>query len=142
MEKVREMRELKIVAQNRTGMLADLTKRISGRGVNIENACAYNAGGDAFFHLIVSDPDNVRDVLREGEYHVEERNVILMSLENRPGALSEIAEKFKAEGIDLEYIYGTTSEAGSITNMVFSSANNRKAMEVARFMLSLSRWGK
>jgi hypothetical protein len=142
MEKVRAGREIKIYTDNKVGILADITDKISKAGINIEDICAYAADEQAVFYLITTDNEKIKDIIgRENMYKTEERDVVIMCMENRPGALSEIAEKFKEENIDIKYLYGTNTGKGE-TTIVFSSDNNTKAFEVANFILSLSGWGK
>ena len=141
MEKVKISKEIRFVTENKVGQLADVTSRLSRAGINIEDICAYAVGEKAYFSLLVDNDEKARTVLKEN-YPVEESEVIVMALENRPGALSEVAEKLKQEKIDLDYIFGTTSPTGERTIVVFSSSDNEKALEAARYILSLSNWGR
>ena len=56
----------------------------------------------------------------------------MAELPNQIGALKEAADKLKAAGIDLEYIYGTTCSCDCDCDclLVFSSNNNTQAIEV------------
>ncbi|MCM8830176.1 MAG: ACT domain-containing protein [Candidatus Omnitrophica bacterium] len=142
MEKVEKRSELKVIVKDRVGATADIAKLISERGVNIEDICVYTMGGDAIFYLITQDNSQMAKIISDKGYKVEEREVVVMSLENRPGALQKVAEKLKEENIDIKYLYGTMSGKGENTTLVFSSNNNEKAIEVLKYILSLSGWGR
>lgn len=142
MENVKKVKELKVNVPDNVGALADVTEIISGCSVNIDNICAYGVGGEAIFYIVTADNLKIREVLEKKGCKTDEREVILLSLENRPGALLKVAEKLKEEHIDIKYIYGTTSSQGDRTNIVFSSVDNDRAVEVLKFVLSLSRWGR
>ncbi|MCM8762719.1 MAG: hypothetical protein NC905_00395 [Candidatus Omnitrophica bacterium] len=142
MEKVEKRSELKVIVEDRVGAIADITRLTSEKGVNIDDICVYTMGGDATFYLITQDNNRMAKIFADKGYKVEEREVVVMSLENRPGALQKVAEKLKEENIDIKYLYGTMSGKGENTTLVFSSNDNEKAIEVLKYILSLSEWGR
>jgi hypothetical protein len=129
MEKVRKAREIKITTENKTGITADLTDLIAGQGVNIENICLYTAGDRAYFQILSNNNESVRKALEGRGFSIEEREVIVIELWNRPGMLSKAAIRFKKEGISLQSMYGTTSPGGERTTIVFCADDNEKAAE-------------
>ncbi len=143
MEKVRLAQEIILTTGNRVGLLADVSGVLSEKGINIVSISAYTIGKDANFHLIVSDYEQAREILsaQKDGYRLEDREVVVMTLENRAGGLAAVAKKFREEKIDLDYIYATTVEEGGLATVVFSSRDNARAVEIARYILSLSNWG-
>ena len=142
MEKVEKRKELKVIVKDRVGAIADVSRLVSQKGVNIEDICVYTISGDAIFHLITEDNDKLAKLFTEKGYRTEEREVVVMSLENRAGALQKVAEKLKEENIDVKYLYGTMSGKVENTTLVFSSNDNEKAVEVLKYILSLSEWNR
>jgi len=142
MENVEKRKELKVIVKDRVGAIADVSRLASQKGVNIEDICVYTISGDAIFYLITEDNDKLAKIFSEKGYRVEEREVVVMSLENRAGALQKVAEKLKEENIDVKYLYGTMSGKGENTTLVFSSNDNEKTVEVLRYILSLSEWNR
>lgn len=126
---VRIGKQLEIVTPNKVGMLAEVTGVIADSGVNIDALCAFVKGNKAYFLVITNDNAKAKSALRKRKFQVKETNVVLADLENRVGAVREMGDKLKAEKIDLDYIYGTTSGSGSAL-LVFSSNKNKKAIEV------------
>jgi hypothetical protein len=129
MEKVLKKNELKVTVENRTGVLADVTHLLAEKGINIENFCAYIAAGQAVFYLLTNDNEKAKMILSEKGYQIEEREVIVLSLWNRPGALSEVATLFKQKNINLQNVYGTSSMGGEKMTMIFLAEDNEKASE-------------
>jgi hypothetical protein len=129
MEKVKKGRELKITTENKTGITADVTDLIAEHGVNIENICLYTVGDRAYFHILSNNNEQVRKAIEGRGYAIEEREVIILELWNRPGMLSKAAIRFKQEKISLHSMYGTTSPGGERTTIVFSAEDNEKAAE-------------
>ncbi|MBN1445336.1 MAG: hypothetical protein JW957_04425 [Candidatus Omnitrophica bacterium] len=143
MEKVIRKNELKVLTKDRVGAIAELSKMISEKGVNIEDICVYTLGGDVAFYIVTDDNKKLSGILSKKGYRFEERQVVMLSLENRPGALQEVADKLKQENIDIKYLYGTTASCkGENTTIIFSSSDDEKAIEVLKFVLSLSDWAR
>jgi hypothetical protein len=135
MEKVTTKKELRVTAENRLGILAEVTGLVAAQGVNIENVCAYVSEKKAILHLITNDNEKAIRALGGRGYHIEEDEVIVLLLWNRPGALSEVAAMFKNKGLDLQYVYGTTSPEGAAMTVVFYPDDDHKAMESFETMI-------
>ncbi len=135
MEKVNRRKEIVIETVNKAGTLAEITDAVAGKGVNIEHFCAYTIGDKAVFCLLTSDNEKAKASLQAKGLQVRETEVILLRLWNRPGSLASVAKKMKQNGIDLEYVYGTSSQIGERMTFIFSTKDNDKAAEVAAEMV-------
>jgi len=122
---VKKEKQLTVVVHNTAGTLADVTGVVADKGANIENVCAY-----AVVHLLTDDNEKTRAALEKEGYRVVETEVIVVQMWNRPGSLSAVATKFRQHGINIQYVYGTSSLAGEKMTFVFSSEDNDKAAEV------------
>ena len=129
MMKARMAKEAIIRIRNRIGVLAQVTKTIADKGVNIEAVIATVEGGDAVIRLVTGDHQRTIDVLRELRPDVQEAKVVLAEVEHKPGLLRHITEKLAQENIDLYYLYGTATDAHTCL-VAFASANNDRAVMV------------
>ena len=132
MAKVRPGKELLAVTENKVGMLAEVCSTVSGAGVNIQAINAYALDNKANFRLVTDNNQKVQGALQAKGYKVNEQDVVMVELPNRVGVLKETADKLKARGIDLEYIYGTTCSGGCDCLLVFASNNNAQAIEALK----------
>lgn len=124
-------KELFVQTPNKVGMLAEVTSKVAGKGVNIEGLNAYAIEDKAYFRLVVSDTEKAKLAL--SGFEIEDKEVVVVELENRVGAAKEIALKLKEAGIDLSYVYGSTCGCGGSgcgCLFIFSSNNNKKAVAV------------
>jgi hypothetical protein len=135
MEKVTKEKQLKVTTDNKLGMLAEVTRLVADNGVNIENFCVYASGEKAVFYLLTSDNEKAKNALQGKGYQIEETEVILLRLWNRPGSLASVTSKLRPHGINLEYVYGTSSLDGERMTVVFSSDDNERASEVFTTMI-------
>jgi hypothetical protein len=59
------------------------------------------------------------DLLSQNEYIFDIMPVIAIEIENRPGELARVASKFGEEGININYVYGSVSDADGTCLFVF-----------------------
>jgi len=130
MAEAKKMKQLMVKTDNRVGMLAEITGAITDSGCNISAISAYVIEDIAYFRLITDDNQKAGDTLKAKGYEVTDEEVVSLTLEDRPGAAKEIADKLKTANIDLKYIYGTTCLEPSSCKLIFDSNDNDKAIEV------------
>jgi hypothetical protein len=130
MAKVKLGKQLLAATENKVGMLAEVSTAVSGAGVNIQGINAYAVENKAYFRLITENNQQAKQALQARGYQVNEQDVVMAQLPNQAGVLQEAADKLKAAGIDLRYIYGTTCSCDCDCLLVFACDNNAKAIEV------------
>jgi hypothetical protein len=114
---------------NRPGGLAQVTKNIADKGINIEAVIATVEGADAVIRLVTSDHQRTMNTLHEQQLEVQETKVVVVEALHRPGLLQHITEKLAGENMDLLYLYATAAEVDKCL-VVFSSTNNEWAVMV------------
>ncbi|MBL7084753.1 MAG: hypothetical protein ISS43_01410 [Candidatus Omnitrophica bacterium] len=132
MAKVKLGKQLLAATENKVGMLAEVCSVVSATGVNIQAINAYAVGNKANFRILTDNNQKTKEVLEAKGYQVSEQDVVMVELPNQVGVLKETADKLKATGIDLEYIYGTTCNCGCDCLLVFSSNDNAGAQEALK----------
>ncbi len=123
-------KELFVSAENKMGLLDDLSNSVSSAGINIRTISAYAYDNKAFFRLITSDNEKAKEVIEQAGFSVEVKEVVIIELEDKVGALKGAAGAVKEAGIDLKYIYGTVSKSGNASMLVLSSDNNDKLVSI------------
>lgn len=73
----------------------------------------------ALIRLLVNQTDKAIDLLSKNDYLFDIMPVMALELENRPGSLAAIANKFGEEGININYVYGTVSSPDEKCLFVF-----------------------
>jgi hypothetical protein len=73
----------------------------------------------ALIRLLVDQTDKAIDLLSKNDYLFDIMPVMVLELENRPGSLAAIANKFGEEGININYVYGTVSSPDEKCLFVF-----------------------
>jgi hypothetical protein len=103
-------KNLTIALEDRPGILADLGEALGGAGINIEGFCGYASEGRGTLHLLVEDPAAARGALEGAGFEVqEERDVLVVDIEDRPGALGVIARRIATADVSLNLAYLATN---------------------------------
>jgi hypothetical protein len=90
-------RDLTVVLEHRPGALARLAEATGKAGVNIEGGCGVTSDDRGVIHLLVEDAAAARRALDEAGLEVsDERDVLVIDLEDRAGSLGEVARRLVA----------------------------------------------
>jgi hypothetical protein len=101
------LKDLTVVAPDRPGTLAELTEAIGRAGINIEGVSGYSSEGQGVIHLLVEDPRGARRIVESLGLEVrEERDVLVVDTEDRPGGLAAVTGRVAQSGVNLDYLYG------------------------------------
>lgn len=119
-------RQFVVQLQNRVGALAYLTRALAQRGVDIRQAACVGSGAVACALIVPDDPEATRGVLVDLGMSFTEGEPIFVDVEDRPGGLADVAERFAAAGVS---ILGTTfvGQRPGVIEMAFIVDDERRA---------------
>jgi hypothetical protein len=102
-------KDLSVVLDDRPGELARLGEATGGADVNIEGVCCVaTGGGKATVHVLVEDVAAARSALQNAGLEVgDERDVIVVNVEDRPGTMAQVARKLADASVNIELAYTT-----------------------------------
>ena len=116
--------ELSLKLPNNPGALAGVCQLLSDERVNIL-AMALESGGQ--LRLVVDNHVHGGAMLRDHHHQVTERDVLVTSLPNAPGALAPALRLVADAKINVEYLYGGGSDGGSMALIVLGVENAQRA---------------
>ena len=99
--KARMAKEAIVRMNNRPGALAQVTKSVADKSINIEAVIATVEGADAVIRLVTSDHQRTISTMREQQLEAQETKVVVVEALHRPGLLQHITEKLARENMDL-----------------------------------------
>ena len=108
-------RQLMVRGDNEIGMLAQITRVISKSEINLVALCAYSIGSNVAVMFVTDDNNEAKRLLTAKGYDIQEEEVILLSVDNQPGALQRVTDKIAEAGIDLTLVYGSVDESAPST---------------------------
>lgn len=103
-------RELIVQVMNRPGNLSKVGNALRERNVNIIAILATGLKGMTPIHMMVDDVREGKAALENVGFEVEERRVVTLELENRPGTLGVAMDKIALKGINIDYCYYSVTD--------------------------------
>lgn len=120
--------EIFVVLENRPSTLGELCSHLAENGINIEAIGLFQDTAK----LLVKNVSKAMKILNKLDYETEIRDVLRVELENRPGALAEVATKLGDKGVNIEYCYGTLSSKGKNAAVILDVKDITKALKILK----------
>ncbi len=120
--------EIFVVLENKPSTLGDMCSHLVENDINIEAIGVFQDTAK----LLVKNVNKAVKILSKLDYTTELRDVLLVQLENLPGALAEMATKLGNKGINIEYCYGTLSKKKNSTAVIIDVSDIDKAVKILK----------
>ena len=99
-----------VILDDSPGELARLGEVTGAAGVNVDGFAAFTGDGKGVVHVLVADdslPD-LRTALEAARMAIaDEREVLVVNVENRPGAMGEVSRRLADAGVNIDLAYTT-----------------------------------
>ena len=125
-------RQLMIRVDDEVGTLAEVTSAISSYGINLIAMCAYSVDKTVAIMFVSEDNNAAKQILEKQGFEVQEQEIVLLSIDNKPGMLQVVTDKIAEAGIDLRLLYGSVEENAQICRVVLISNNNLDVMMIIK----------
>src|SRR5262244_1986857 len=122
--------QISVSLENKPGALARLCSALGKEGVNLSAVFVPEATGRGRVRLVVDKTTQARDVLKAHKIRFSEEDAMALVLDNRPGALAEVAEKLADARINIRYAYATTPPEPGRATIIIAVPNVEKALDV------------
>jgi len=111
--------DLAITVEDKPGELAALGEAAAKAGINLDGVCCCPAAGHVVVHVLVEDAAGARGAFEAAGYGlIEAREAVVVSVDDRPGALGAVARKVADAGVNIELTYLATN-----TRLVLAAAD-------------------
>lgn len=121
--------ELHYEMKDEVGLLGRTVSTFGVHDVYIEHLSAYSVDGEGYLQVITRDNEKAKKAMESLSTKIEEREVLLVEFENKTGTLAEVAKILGNHSIQIDYVYGTSSDGFKIIG-IFSTSDNKKAAEM------------
>ena len=128
-------KQISVTVDNKIGVLDTMAGYLSDRGINVEAVAGHEIQGtdQSKIMLVVDDARRAGDALKEKGYtSTEEKDVILVELDNKPGALKTVTSLLVHKGVNIRYLYGTTSLDECPVRVIMSTSDDKAALVVLK----------
>ncbi len=123
------MKHIVIIAEDKPGVLADISYLLGAAKINMENVSVEVMGDKAVVHIFVKDDAAARKILTVNGYNVLSPDHLVLRLEHKPGEWAKAAELLKKEGIRIKNVQLITKgKAHHLYSLI--TDKNKKAEKV------------
>ncbi len=118
---------LVVRSEDRPGLLGEIASALGSAGVNLRAVQAGNDGARAVVRMVVDRVPAAKKALGARGWAAEEEEVLELELSDEPGTLGEVARSLGEAGVNIEYVFVTTTGAKKATAFLAVS-DMRKAL--------------
>lgn len=122
--------QISISMKNEMGALCSLCGILARAQVNILGLSIAEGADEGLVRLIVDEPKKAQKTLDAVKIPHRQQDVVLLELENEPGALQRISALLAHAKINILYVYGTADLHGRGGALVLRVSDTAKAVEV------------
>lgn len=120
------LRDFALALTHRPGELARVARALGRYGVNLKSLAGLAVDGQVQVRLLPDEVEPARAALEASGIRFQESEVITVLLENRAGALAEVAEKLADANVNLQAVY-VTGLAGDLVELAIVADDVKKA---------------
>lgn len=120
--------ELTLRLDNTPGALARLCQALRGEKVDV---LALSLDASGVLHVVTDNPVHAAGLLRGRGYAVEQRDVLYVTVPNRPGALASAAGMLSAAGVNVDYAFASALADHDMTAVVVAVDDAPRAAAAA-----------
>jgi hypothetical protein len=117
---------------NKPGVLAHVLSEFAKAKINVTAMTMMDSAEHGVMRAVFASSKNARDILSKLNMPYSETDVLCITLENKSGALSKVAEKLARHHINISYAYCTAGAKGGRTTGVLKVADAKKAMKILK----------
>ena len=122
------IRQISAFLENKSGRLAEVTKLLAEKQINILAISIADTTNFGILRLIVSDYALAEKTLSEVGMTVSITNVIAIAVEDSPGGLASALAVFEKENIGIEYLYAFVEKISSEAYIILKVESPEKAV--------------
>ena len=120
--------ELTLWLDNTPGALARLCQALRDEKVNV---LALSLDASGVLHVVPDNPVHAAGLLRDRDYAVEQREVLYVTVPNRPGALASATRMLSAAGVNIDYAFASALADHDMTAVVVGVDDAQRAATAA-----------
>lgn len=124
------IRQVTVFLENERGRLAALTRTLADADVNMQALTIAETSDYGLVRIVCDKPDEAVEALRSADFRATTTSVLAVAVPNRPGGLAELLEAFDELGLNIEYGYCFSSEAGEAVDVLKVSDADRAAAAI------------
>ena len=122
--------QLSILAENKPGSLARVTRILAKEKINIRSITISSHGEFGIINAIVDHPRQAQKALDREGLSVSLKDIIAVSIEDKPGSFDKLVQLLVGENINIENSYGFVLESWKKAIIILDVQELERAKEI------------
>jgi len=123
-------KQLSVAMENSPGQLGRVCRVLAQADVNIRGISVSDGCDVSVIRLLVSDTPAAERALREAGFPVSTQDVLLVELDDKPGALEDVALRLGQADVNLQYVYGAANGPEGKAQLVLRVSDVESASQI------------
>jgi hypothetical protein len=123
-----KIQQLSLFLENKPGHLNVICRTLADAKINIVTLSLADTQQFGIVRLIVKEWERAKNILEKAGYVVNVREVVAVSVADRPGGMAELLDVIGKSGVNIEYMYAFTTHHGKDAILVFRFDDPDKAI--------------
>jgi hypothetical protein len=119
--------QLSVFLENRAGRMAEVISLLEEANIRILAVSLADATDFGILRLVVDEPKKAQETLCRAGLAVRETEILIVSIPDRRGGLSEVLRLLREAAINIEYLYSFTEKPETEALMVIRTDHNPAA---------------
>ena len=126
--KCEQVEQITLFLENRAGILADLCAQLAECRINIRAISTLESTETGAVRLVVDDPAAAGQTLKEAGVPFTTSRCLALEMPNHPGGFAGIARFLAVAGINIDYIYASSTADAAVALGVFGVSDLQRAV--------------
>ena len=122
------VQQLTLFLENRPGILADLCAHLCDRGVNVRAMMTLESTDTGAVRIVLDKPEEASEILSADGVAHSTTECLAVQMPNYPGGLAEVARKLSLAGVNIDYIYGSSTSGSTTALGIFGVSDLERAL--------------
>ena len=123
-----KIQQISLFLENKPGHLNAICRTLAEAKINILTLSLADTQQFGIVRLIVNEWERAKTILEKAGYVVNLREVVAVTVSDRPGGMAELLDVIGKSGVNIEYMYAFTSHHGQEAVLVFRFDDPDKAI--------------
>jgi len=128
--KCEKVEQIMVFLENRPGILADLCVHLADREINVRAITTVEATEIGVVRLVVDKPEQAKEILAEAGVTYTTSDCLVLEMPNHPGGFAHIARELAYAGVNIDYIYATTTVGANAALGILGVSDLERALAI------------
>ena len=123
-------KQLSVFMENKPGRLSHICSTLAEQDINIFAMSVHDTVDHAIVRLLVDHPSKALVILEEEGVYTITQDVVVISIDNKPGIIADIAKRLYRADINIEYAYCTATKNQEFGCLVIKTTDPEQTLEI------------